>query len=236
VPLALAGVVAVRRSRDGAVLQGLMAASVALLGLAVARDVFDWTVWNNATLLHQGRMWPPVHLLAGVLGGVALERAHRVLAARSTRVAAVVVGATLCLAVASPVLASLRLTEIVSDGRAGFEYAGSDYARGSFVRQAGEVLSPDDVLSVTGSEDLAWALFQVSGARLARYDDPRFERNDLRIRFAELAAEWDERVAGRGFVPSHTVIPLGSSGPVLGETLVVGDFRGERWVLTELNP
>ncbi|MDQ4124475.1 MAG: hypothetical protein M3134_02595 [Actinomycetota bacterium] len=233
-PLAVAGVVIARRAEEGRVLLWLAAASAALLGLAVARDVFDWTVWNNATLLHQGRMWPPVHLLAGVFGGVALERAYRALAGRSTRLAAAVLAAVLAVAVMSPVLASIRLTEIISGGRAGFEYAGSDYASGSFVRDAGEVLGPDDVVSVFGSEPLAWALFQVSGARLARYDDPRFDGNDLRIRFSDLAAEWDERVAGGGFRPSHLVLQLGASGPVRGEPLLIGDFRGEQWVLTEL--
>lgn len=234
-PLALAGVLGARSTREGRVLLSLTAASAALLGLAVARDVFDWTVWNNATLLHQGRMWPPVHLLAGVFGGVALERLHAALSRRSPRIATVAAGTVLCVAMASPVLASIRLTQILSDGSAGFEYAGRDFAHGSFVREAGEVLSPDDVVSVTGSDDLAWALFQTSGARLARYDDPRFDRNDLRIRFAELAAEWDERVGGRGFEASHTVAPIGASGPVLGEQLLIGDFRGERWVLTELD-
>ncbi|HYP24805.1 MAG TPA: hypothetical protein VEV43_14650 [Actinomycetota bacterium] len=234
-PLAIGGIAGARSTREGRVLLSLTAASAALLGLAVARDVFDWTVWNNATLLHQGRMWPPVHLLAGVFGGVALERAHAAVARRSARVAAVAAGAVLCVAAASPVLASIRLAQILSDGSAGFEYAGRDFESGSFVREAGELLSPDDVVSVTGSDDLAWALFQTSGARLARYDDSRFERNDLRIRFADLAAEWDERVGGRGFTPSHTVVPLGASGPVLGDQLVIGEFRGERWVLTELD-
>ena len=33
---------------------------------------FDWTLAGNATLLHQGRVWPPMHLLGAALAGAAL--------------------------------------------------------------------------------------------------------------------------------------------------------------------
>ena len=232
-PLAIAGVVVARRTRVGTVLLWLGAASAGLLGLAVARDVFDWTVWNNATLLHQGRMWPPVHLLAGVFGGVALTWIYDVAKRRSARLAAAAVGAVLTVGAVSLVFASLSLTGTIRDGDDGFEYAGADYAPGSFVRDAGEILSPHDVVSAPDSRALAWALFQMSGARLAVYDDVRFEGNDLRIRFAELARSWDATVEGEGFEPTHLVRP--ARGPVLdaGEVVAEGKFAGELWVLIE---
>lgn len=232
-PLAIVGVVVARRTRVGAVLLCLGAASVGLLGLAVARDVFDWTVWNNATLLHQGRMWPPVHLLAGVFGGVALTSLYDAAKRRSPGFAAIAVGAVLVVGATSLVFASISVTGTIHDGDDGFEYAGDDYAAGSFVRDAGEILTPDDVVSAPDSRALAWALFQVSGARLAVYDDVRFEGNDLRIRFAELARGWDETVGGEGFTPTHLVRP--ARGPVLdvGEVVAEGKFAGELWVLIE---
>lgn len=231
-PLAAGGVVAARSSRTGAAVVAFAGASAALLGLAVARDVFDWTVWNNATLLHQGRMWPPVHLLAGVVGGVAVLRLHSWLRTRSPVTAVVVLGAVLAVAAASPVLASMGMRELLDEHRAGFVYGSSDYAPGSFPREAGAVLGPDDVVA-GGTDRVLWALFQMSGARIAHYEDVRFEGNDLRIRFADLAREWDERVAGDGFEPTHVVIP--SSGPVrdVGEVLAHGEFEDELWLLVE---
>lgn len=230
-PLAVAGVVAALSTRTGGVLAGLLGASVLLLGLAVARDLFDWTVWNNATLLHQGRMWPPVHLLAGALGGVAALRLYELLRRRDARVAVVVVGLGVLVGAASPVLAAARMHTILEEHRSGYVYGGPDYAPGSFVREAGAALGPDDVVA-GGTDRLLWALFQMSGARLAHYDDTRLEGNDLRIRYAELAQEWDETIAGGGFEPTHVVVP--SSEGAGGEIVATGAFEGEGWVLLEL--
>jgi hypothetical protein len=227
-PAALAGMVLARRNPGGRVLLALLVPSAALLGLAVARDVFDWSVWNNATLLHQGRMWPPVHLLAGALGGVALLHVSDAVRMRSRALAATAVVGVLAVGAASPVLASMKLREIVREERAGFEYADDDFAPGSFVREAATFLGPRDVVGGPGGEVL-WALFQLSGARLATFDDPRFDGNDLRIRYAELAHRWDEEMASDGFRPNYLVIPAGSASP--GRVLVEGEFEGERWSL-----
>lgn len=228
-PLAVAGALLARRLPAGRPVVTLACASGGLLGLAVARDVFDWSVWNNATLLHQGRMWPPVHLLAGALGGLALTRAFGWLRARSRLVAIGVTAAGLAVASASPVLASFRMYELLEEHRAGFVYGGEDYAPGSFVREAAEVLGPDDVVA-GGTDAVRWALFQMSGARLAHYDDVRFEGNDLRIRYAELAASWDAAVAAGGFQPTHVVVPSFAAAEA-GEVLARGSFGGEEWVL-----
>jgi hypothetical protein len=228
-PLAIAGAVIARRS----ILVALMLASTALLGLAVAREVFDWAVWDNATLLHQGRMWPPVHLLAGALGGVAVVRGYDLLRQRSRALAAGTLAIGLAVAAGSPVLASRRMREILDEHRDGYVYGSADYARDSFVREAAEHLDPDDVVA-GGSDRLLWALFQLSGARLARYDDPGLDGNDLRIRYADLARRWNDTVEGSGFEPTHVVVPGIALRPA-GEPLASGRFDGDRWVLIELD-
>ncbi|HEV2756213.1 MAG TPA: hypothetical protein VG318_10625 [Actinomycetota bacterium] len=227
-PLAVAGaLVAWRHGRPLLVLAG---SSAVLLGLAVARDVFDWTVWSNATLLHQGRMWPPVHLVAGALGGLAVVRAASWLRDRSRGLAVGAGAVALAVAAASPVLASLRMRVILEEHLAGYVY-GEDFAPGSFAREAARVLGPDDVVA-GGTDEIRWALFQMSGVRLAEYDDPRFEGNDLRIRYAELARRWDEAVADGGFTPTHVVVPA-FMGAHVGPVVARGRFGGETWLLTE---
>ncbi|MDQ3981927.1 MAG: hypothetical protein M3271_04515 [Actinomycetota bacterium] len=227
-PLALAGAVLWRRTA----LVALMGGSAVLLGLAVAREVFGWSVWNNATLLHQGRMWPPVHLLAGALGGLAVVRLYALVRRRSRALAVAAVGAGLAVAAASPVLASGGMRAMLDEHREGYEYGSDAYADGSFLRDAAAQLDPDDVVA-GGSDRLLWGLFQFSGCRLAQYDDPRFEGNDLRIRYADLASRWDDAVATQGFEPSHVVV----SGLALrppGRALAGGWFDGDYWVLIEL--
>lgn len=233
-PAAVAGGVLARRLPAGGLLVALCAATALLLGLAVARDVFGWSVWNNATLLHQGRMWPPAHLLAGALGGIALARGYAWLKARARVVAPAVAGALLLVGAASPALASLRMREVLDGDHAGFEYGSDDFDGDAFAARAAERLGPDDVVSVAGSDELAWTLFQLSGVRLARYDDPRLHGNDLRIRYADLAREWDQRMGAGGFTPTHMVIETGARTPYVGETLVSGPFGGQEWTLYEL--
>lgn len=233
-PAALLGAVAARRLPGGRLLLASGAATAFLLGLAVARDVFEWSVWNNATLLHQGRMWPPAHLLAGALGGIAVARAYAWARPRWGAMVPLLTGALLVVGAASPALASLRMHEVLDGHRSGFEYGSDDYDEGAFARRAARLLDPGDVVSVAGSDDLAWTLFQLSGARLSRYEDARFDGNDLRIRFSDLAREWDERVRSGGFSPTHAVIEAGARHPYVGEPLVTGTFRGQRWTLYEL--
>jgi hypothetical protein len=100
--------------------------------------------------------------------------------------------------------------ELLDKGGSGYVYAGDDYAPGSFVREAAEVLGPGDVVA-GGTDAVRWALFQMSGARLAHYDDVRLDGNDVRIRYAELAERWDATVANDGFVPTHVVVPAFAS-------------------------
>lgn len=230
-PLALGGVVVARGSRGGRVLVGLLAASALLLGLAVARHTFGWDVWNNATLLHQGRMWPPVHLLAGALGGVAVVRLYALLERRGRALAAAVAGAGLIVAAASPVLAGLGMREVLEEHRSGYVYGAEDYAPGSFVREAAAEVGPGDVVG-GGTDRLLWALFQMSGVRIASYDDPRLDGNDLRIRYADLAERWDEAVVTGGFPLTHVVVPAGQ--PPGGRVVATGEFEDEEWVLVQL--
>ena len=231
-PLALVGVVLLikKAPRDGSMLLGLIAGTSFLLILAIARGRFDWSLAGNATLLHQGRVWPPAHLLAGVLAGVAV--AH-LLASMRRALAAVTSAVLLVVGAASPVLASIALTEIMEERRAGFIYSDPDIRDGdSFVQRASDVLSPDDVVLVTGSDDLAFLLFQFSGARLARFDDPRVERNDLRIRYQDPAEEWEAKMAEGGFEPDLVALEVEAAESFAGERpLALGRYEGATWAL-----
>ena len=232
-PAAVLGAAVAARRAGGRLLLVLAGSSAFLLLLAVARDVFDWSVWNNATLLHQGRMWPPVHLLAAALGGLALARGLSLLRARSRPLALAVLAAGGAVAVASPVLASARMHELLDEGGSGYVYAGDNYAPGSFVREAAGVLGPGDVVA-GGTDAVRWALFQMSGARLAHYDDVRLDGNDVRIRYAELAERWDATAAGEGFVATHVIVPPFARAHA-GRVVASGKFDGETWFLTTVD-
>jgi hypothetical protein len=198
-PLAALGALLVRRDRLSDPLIACGVASVVLLMVALARGELGWTLSNNATLLHQGRAWPVVHLIAAAFAGVGLWRLFVWLRDRSRAFAVATTAVVLFLAGASPVLASQGLTEIIESGDEGWIYAESDVNPTFFVRRAAEVLGPEDVVRVEGSDRLAFLLFQFSGVKLAEYDDPQLESNDLRIRYDELADSWDRRMDGPGF-------------------------------------
>lgn len=232
-PLGIGGLVLAFRARGGRVLGLFASSSAALLLIAVARGRFDWELAGNATLLHQGRMWPPAHLLAAVFAGVALAWFFHWMRARSRPAAIIATALVLAVGAASPVLASQRLSEIMESGSAGFEYGGSDLEPGSFARKAAAYLDPDDVVEVRGSDALAFLLFQLSGTRIATYDDPRLEGNDLRIRYAELAQRYDETVEGTGFRSTFMVLPA-PDGPY-ERALVRGSFENEEWILVQMN-
>jgi hypothetical protein len=227
-PLAVAGaVVGVRRGGGGRLVLGFAAATGLLLLFALARKTFGWELAGNATLLHQGRVWPPAHLVGAALAGVAVSAGFSWLWSRRRALAACAAAVLMVVGAASPVLASIRLTEIIEQHEVGFIYGRADMVEGSFVREAAALLGPDDVVAVDGSDALAFHLFEFSGCRLADYDDPRLEGNDLRIRFAERAAEWDRRIAAGGFEPGYEVVPAGRAT----DPLVEGDFEGARWAL-----
>lgn len=232
-PLALGGLILAFRNAASRVLGFFALSSVLLLIVAVARGRLDWDLAGNATLLHQGRMWPPAHLLGAVLAGIALAWLFGWLWARSGLVAVAATGLLLSLGVASPVVASQRLTEIMQSGSAGFQYGGRDLRPDSFARRAAAYLGPDEIVEVRGNDELAFLLFQLSGTRLATYDDPRLQGNDLRIRYAELAARYDEAMAGEGFRATFMVLPAPDGA--YDRALVRGSFQGEDWILVQLN-
>jgi hypothetical protein len=210
-PLALAGVVLAFRSRGGRVLGLFASSSAILLVIAVARGRFDWAVF----------------------AGIALAWLYRWLQARSRPAALSVIGLVLAVGAASPVMASQRLSQIMESGSAGFQYGGRDLEPDSFARRAAAYLGPDDVVDVRGSDALAFLLFQLSGTRIATYDDPRLERNDLRIRYAELAQRYDETLEDTGFRSSFMVLPAPEAP--YARALVRGPFQNTDWILVQMN-
>jgi hypothetical protein len=228
-PFGVAGVVfGVRSTAQGArfvVAFGI--ATIALLGFALARQAFSWKLAGNATLLHQGRVWPPAHLLGAAFAGVAATAAFSWLWRRRRVVAVACSVAVIGVGAASPALASIAFTDVLRNHEDGFVYGGDDLGPNSFVARAASLLGPNDVVAVNGPSSLAFHLFELSGCRLAIYDDPRLDGNDLRIRYADLASEWDARVRGPGFAPDWSVVPAeGELHPTL-----TGTYEGRDWVL-----
>jgi hypothetical protein len=204
------------------------AVTALLLVLARVRAASDWDLAGNATLLHQGRVWPVAHLLAGGLAGAALAWGCARLS-HLPRLVPVAAGiGVLAVGAVSPALASADIAEVIEAHDGGFIYTRPDVAPGSFVRRAAAHLGPNVVVQVGDSRALALLLWQFSGAKLAAYDDPRLEGNDLRIRYRELAEGWDRRMAGDGFVSDWVVAP---AGDVSGEALEKGRFGDGTWVL-----
>lgn len=232
-PAAAAGVVlaAARRMDNAGPLLAFAGATVALLALAVARRELGWDLGGNATVLHQGRLWPTGHLLGAAFAGVAIAHAYRWLRARFRRVAAATVGAVFLVGAASPTLASAALTsQLAANESSAFVFDGGDFSTSSFVRRAARVLDPTDVVRVEGDEDLGMFLYQFSGARLAAFDEPRLEHNDLRIRYADLAHAWDRKIAAGGFDADFLAVPEAVAPPG-GAVVARGLYRGQSWVL-----
>jgi hypothetical protein len=239
-PLAAAGLWVALRSpgtaRDGLdrtagtarVVVAWAAVTGVLLALTRVRAAFGWDLAGNATLLHQGRVWPVAHLLAGGLAGAALAWGRGRLSRLPRLVPAAASIAVLGAGAVSPALASSDIARVITEHRAGFFYTRPDLAPASFVRRAAARLGPDDRVEVRDSRALALLLWQFSGVRLAAYDDPRLARNDLRIRYRDLAAAWDRRMAAGGF-PSGYVVA--APGEVSGEVLESGRFGGRPWEL-----
>lgn len=219
-PLALGGAFLMRRHRA----LSLAVATAGLLALAVARGAFDWTLGGNATLLHQGRVWPPMHLLGAALAGVALVTLWSRAALGRILVAMVLMVGSI-----SPAFASMRLTELITDQVAGFDYARPDHA---FVRRVASHLGPDDVLLVEGSDALAFRVFEFSGVKLADYDDARLPSNDLRIRYRELAEAWDRQTTTTGFDADFYLIPAPNGAAPA--SLERGSFGGRDWIMLPL--
>lgn len=231
-PLALAGLVLTLRG-GGFRLPAFAASSVVLLLAAIARGSFGWELGGNATLFHQGRVWPPLHLLGAVFAGVALIAGYEALRRRRKWLAPVAVAGLLIVGAASPVLASQKLSDLIDRRTAGFGYGGPDFASGSFARRAAAYLDPDEIVEVRGDHELAFVLFQLSGVRLSGYDDPRLANNEVRIRYADLAAAYDRKAAAEGFDPTYLVVPAPDGA--YERALVRGSFGGRDWILVQLN-
>ena len=242
-PASVAGLVLALRRRTPAAraVIGFAAATVVMVVASKARGALDWDLAGNATFLHQGRVWPAAHLLAAALAGAALGAAHSWLGARSRVAATVAILMVLAAGAASPVLASGGLRTILSEHEHGFVYGSENFATDSFVLKAASRLDPDDVVMTVparGSNSLGFWLFQFSGCRIANYDDERLSHNDLRIRYRDLAAAWDARMASGGFRPDYVVMKLDASGISLpsGREVVRGGFLGAQWVLLRASP
>jgi hypothetical protein len=230
-PLAALGIVGAARARHGQAqtMLALAAGSALTLTLAIARGAFDWELAGNTTLLHQGRVWPPAHLLAAAFAGLGLTIAYEWVARGAPGLARAGVTAVLGVGVVSPLFGSVRLAEIIEAREDGFQYARPEIEQGSFVRRAADSLTPDDIVLVEGSDDLGFLLFQFSGVKLAVYDDSRLDHNDLRIRYRDLAESWDRRMQRGGFEPDYRVEPV-TSGSREG-AVTAGDYGGDTWAL-----
>jgi hypothetical protein len=152
-------------------------------------------------------------------------------------IAAIACVAVLLVGVASPWLASRRLTEVLKTDEEGFIYSRYDLRSGSFIREVSARLGPGDVVYVEDANFIGLMMFGFSGARLARYDNDQLAGNDLRIRFADLARRWDERMDAGGFTPDYILIKEPDAPPD-AEPLLTGDFGEprERWVLLDASP
>ena len=138
-------------------------------------------------------------------------------------VAAAIVGAV------SPALASIRLSRLLPLDAEGYIFGSSNYTGGGFVREAASHLGPSDTVLVHGSNILAFAMFSFSGARLAAYEDPTLRRNDLRIRFPDLAVGWQQKMADGGFRPDFTVVRADEAGP--GSVVARGVYQQVEYAL-----
>lgn len=232
-PLAALGVLAGRGRPGWKLMAPFSVATAILLGLAVARGEFEWALAGNATVLHQGRIWPIAHLLAGAFGGIGLWWLWNRMQGAGRAIKAVSFAALTLAGAASPALASVSLTEAIVDQKDGYPYRSEDLDEGSFVRRVAERLDPEDTLLVEGPprvrDSLAFHIFSFSGVRLAEYDDPRLDRNDLRIRYSDLAREWDRTTSSAGYEPDYVIAAEGAEAP--GEEVDTGDYGGRTWIL-----
>jgi hypothetical protein len=230
-PLATLGLVGAARARhrQARTMLALAAGSALTLALAIARGAFDWGLAGNTTLLHQGRVWPPAHLVAAAFAGLGLTIVYEWVARGAPGLARAGVTAILAVGAVSPLFGSVRLAEIIEARENGFAYARPDLGRDSFVQRAAGELNPDDVVLVDGSNELGFLLFQFSGVKLAAHNDSRLEHNDLRIRYRDLAEDWDRQMSRGGFEPDYRVQRVAFEPP--DGALAVGDYGVDTWAL-----
>jgi hypothetical protein len=236
-PLGVAGAaLAVRTRAAGArALLAYTAATVAFLAVTILRAEFGWNPAGNATLLHQGRVWPVVHLLAAAFAGIAIVAGWAWARERSGALAVGGVAVLFGFGAVSPVFASIKLTEWIRTYERGYLYHRPDFVDAAFVPQAAGFLRASDIVRVEGSNFLGFMLWQLSGSRLAAFDDERLSANDARIRYKDLAERWDETMATGGFDADYVAIRA-AEAPDGADPLVQGDFRDEEWVLIPATP
>lgn len=237
-PLSVWGAVMTLRTPAAAragTLLSYTAATVLFLALSLGRAEFGWNPAGNATLLHQGRVWPVVHLLAAAFAAVAIRAVWAWLAARSRTLAVASLVALFGVATISPALASIKLTDWIRTYERGYLYNRPDLRAGAFVPDVAGFLSADDVVRVEGSNFLAFLLWQLSGARPATYDDERLDGNDARIRYKDLAERWDQAMEDGGFDADFIVVRA-VDAPAGAEPLISGRFRDEVWYLLAATP
>jgi hypothetical protein len=141
------------------------------------------------------------------------------------------VAVVVVLGAASPAIAATGMYRILRSHSDGFVYSRPDLARDGFVRRAASHLGPRVVVEAQGSDEIAFLLFEFSGTKLATYDDPRLIGNELRIRYADLAARWNKQMFGQGFAPDYIV------RPATGANLVIerGEFDGREWEMVAVD-
>lgn len=239
-PLAVAGIVmAVRSSTTSArVLLSFALVAVAMLTLSLARAALEWQLGGNATALHQGRVWPVAHLLGAAFAGAALAAGFDLLGRRSQFIAPVAVALVAVAGSLSLWLSSLGLARVLHNDDNGFIFNRPEFADGSFIVKAAEVLGPDDIVEAPPGRDnvLGFWLFQFSGVRVTGHEDPRYSGNELRIRYEELAHSYAQVMAAGGFEADYVALPeADAAGAGISADAVVaeGPFNGRGWVLVE---
>jgi len=237
-PLALAGIALAWRSgtTSAHVILAFGGVTVVMLVLARARSEFDWNLASNATILHQGRMWPVAHLLGSAFAGAALAAGFRWMRRRSEFLAPLAVGVLIIVGSLSLWLSSQGLTEIIREHEDSWLYTRAEFAPDAFIDRAAEQLGPDDVVQAPQGDDnvLGFWLFQFSGARVNAHSDSRFPGNELRIRYQDLARSYGETMASGGFEADFIPMPESEAADIPEAAIVTeGPFRGETWVLVD---
>jgi hypothetical protein len=240
-PLAIAGIVLAWRSgtTSARVVLAFAGTAIALLLVARARSAFEWDLGRNATVLHQGRIWPVAHLLGSAFAGAALAAGFKWMRRRSELMAPVAVGALLIAGAISLMLSSQGLTEIIGEHEDSWLYGRAEFAPDSFIGRASHQLGPDDVVQAPADENnvLGFWLFQFSGARINGHSDSRYPGNELRIRYQDLARRYGEVMDSGGFEVDYAPMPASEATDIPSSAIVTeGPFRGQSWVLVDVEP
>lgn len=237
-PLAAAGVVLAWRSEttSARVVLSFAGATIVMMLLGRARSEFDWDMAGNATVLHQGRVWPVAHLLGSAFAGAGLATGFLWMRRRSEFLAPIAVAALVIVGSLSLWLSSEALTEIIERHEKSWLYTRAEFAPGAFIDRAAGQLGPGVVVQAPQDENnvLGFWLFQFSGARINGHDDSRYPGNELRIRYEDLARRFREVMASGGFDVDYIPMPASDATGIPEAAIVAeGQFRGESWVLVQ---